>query len=174
VVVRLVGLDRPFVEERGLFVAALAAEPRERVVSHDRERLARELPGRDARDRALEAEQPLEQRAPALRERIVRARVDAELREALLDQAVVPGLVARLAGERELDRDLARRRQPRGGALGRLELVLEGEHQEARDGQVVGRVALGRRARDPIEGGAVQRVELGHERFGGGHVGKRG
>src|SRR5262249_20562034 len=47
VVVRLVGLDRLFVESRGRLVAALATEGDERGVAHEGERFAGELPGGD-------------------------------------------------------------------------------------------------------------------------------
>src|SRR6185503_14071177 len=51
VVIALVRLDDVAIEQRRLLVARAIAELDELAILHDRDRLARELPGGDARDR---------------------------------------------------------------------------------------------------------------------------
>ena len=105
------------------------------------------------------------------RERVVRVGGDPELAEALLDQSIVLRLVTGLPRERELHVGLRRRRDPGRGALGRFDLVLEREHQEARDGEA--RVRLPPRSRtrrcDRAPCGSAHRAR---QRLGeGGHRG---
>src|SRR5258708_6752306 len=90
VVVLLVGLDDVAVEGRGVAIPAALAEADELRVAHDGERLARELPGRDALHRRPERQQVREQRRR--RTRVERGRIGprrAELFEPLLDEAQV-------------------------------------------------------------------------------------
>jgi hypothetical protein len=89
----------------------------------------------------------------------VGSRVDPELAEALLDQAVVLRLVAGLARQRELHGDLTGRADPGGGAFCGLELVLESEDQETGHREVRARLLRSRR-RDAGERLRVLRVEL--------------
>ena len=76
-------------------------------------------------------------------------------------------LVACLPRERELHVDLACRRDPPGGALGGLELVLEREQEQLGNGEVGAGLGGARAGGDAIERGAVLGVELGDEGFSG-------
>src|SRR5262249_14449040 len=105
-------------------------------------------------------EQPTEERAPPGGEGIVGAGVDAELPEALLDQAIVLRLVAGLSREGELCADLRRRRDPRRRALRRLDLVLPREEEQPRPREIVARRPAGGRRGDAIQRPTVLRVEL--------------
>src|SRR2546426_870624 len=125
VVVALVRLDHVAVQRRGLRVAGRLAEPDELAVLDDRDRLARELAGRHALHGGRELVEVLEERAPALGQRVERPRVPSERAEALRDHPIVLGLVANLPGERELHVHRVGRHEPAGRDLGGLELVPE-------------------------------------------------
>src|SRR5580698_3629610 len=118
--VPLVRLNDVPIERRGRVVASARTEPNELVVAYDGERLARELTGGDAFDRRRERLEVNEHRRPRLR--VEATRVDAQLAEALLDEAKVLGLVAGLPREGELHVDLCGRRDPTRRALGRFDL----------------------------------------------------
>ena len=104
VVVVLVGLDDISIERSRHVVAAARAKSNELVVADDGERLARELSGGDALDGGRQRLEVREHRRA--RERIEASRLDAELSEALCNEAIVLRLVAGLPCERELDVDV--------------------------------------------------------------------
>lgn len=108
----LVGLDHLAIQPRGLFVAGLLAQLDELRVLDQRDRLAGELPGSDPLDVGFESAQKLEERAVSGGERIKSREIVAQPVQALLDEPVVPGFVAGLTRERELEGDAARRRHP--------------------------------------------------------------
>src|SRR6266704_1333050 len=136
VVVALVRLDHVAVQRRGLRVAGRLAEPDELAVLDDRDRLARELAGRHALHGGRELVEVLEERAPALGQRVERPRVPSERAEALRDHPIVLGLVANLPGERELHVHRVGRHEPAGRDLGGLELVPERDPEEVRNIQI--------------------------------------
>src|SRR3989442_1483913 len=89
VVVALVRLDHVAVQRRGLRVAGRLAEPDELAVLDDRDRLARELAGRHALHGGRELVEVLEERAPALGQRVERPRVPAERAQPVPDHLLL-------------------------------------------------------------------------------------
>src|SRR3989442_390181 len=167
VVVALVRLDHVAVQRRGLRVAGRLAEPDELAVLDDRDRLARELAGRHALHGGRELVEVLEERAPALGQRVERPRVPAERAQPLRDHPIVLGLVANLPGERELHVHRVGRHEPAGRDLGGLELVPERDPEEVRNIQVA--LHLGPKRvvrRQAAQEALVLGVELGDELLG--------
>ena len=161
VVVPLVRLDHVAVHRGGLAIARVLAELDELPVLDDGDRLAGELPGRDALDRRREAVQVLEERPVALRQRIERFRVEAEAAEPLGDHPVVLGLVADLARQRELHVHVVGGDEPARRDLGGLDLVLERDLQEIEHVQVALDLRLQRVVgRQPAQLPLVLAVEL--------------
>src|SRR5271166_4378948 len=121
----LVGFDDLAIEARGLHVAGGLAQLDELAVLHHRDRLAGELSGGDALDVGREPLEILKDRTVTGRERIESVQRVAQFVQASLDERVVPGLVAGLARERELEGDAARHRKPNRRDLAGLNFVLE-------------------------------------------------
>ena len=145
---------------------ARLAELDELPVLHDRDGLPGELAGGDALHRGPQPVEILEEGPVALRERVEPPGVEAQLLQPVGDQPVVLGLVPDLAGERQLDVDLGRRRQPPGRALGRLDLVLQRDLEEVHDREVALDLGLQRRlGREPLQQLLVLGVQVPDEGF---------
>ena len=160
----LVGLDDVAVERRRDPVSGPLAELDELPVLDHGDRLAGELSGRHPLHRRPERVQVIEERAIPLGDRIETVRVEAQLAQPLGDHPVVLGLVARLAGQGHLHRDLVRADEPARRDLGRLDLVLQRDLEEIEDVEVAR--DLGRERRLGLESpehGLVLLVQLPHE-----------
>src|SRR5437867_1550038 len=168
VVVAFVRLDHIAVHRRGLLVAGCLAELDELAVLDDRDRLARELPGRHALDGGQEPIEVLEERAVALGQRVERPGIEAERPEPVCEHPVVLGLVANLSREREPHVHLVGRHEPARRDFRGLDLVLERDLEQVQD--VEGTVHLG--LEGVVRGQAAQeslvlRVEAIDELFRG-------
>src|SRR5437773_10538391 len=132
-------------------VAASFTEVDEALIANQCNRLPCKLARCHSGRRALKLAQVFKQRRVSTFSRVNCFGINAKSFQPVSNQAIVPGLIAGLPGERELHVELRSCGHPYRGQFTRLEFILEGDPEKTLDSQLLRRFPGSAELAQPLE-----------------------